>query len=57
MAEEKMGSRADVAGVPTQSAAALSPAMAGGWTITNDFVRTTNSWGPSGFAGAADDRY
>jgi hypothetical protein len=41
-------------------ATTLDPALAlagGGWTITNDFGRTINPWGPSGFAGAVDDRY
>jgi hypothetical protein len=28
-----------------------------GWTVTNDFGRTINPWGPSGFSGAVDDRY
>jgi hypothetical protein len=34
-----------------------APAMAGGWTITNDFGDVINPWGPSGFSGVVDPRY
>jgi hypothetical protein len=54
---EELGSRAGMAGVPDQSAAARSPAMAGGLVIVNDFGRTIDPWSPTDFAGAVDDRY
>jgi hypothetical protein len=55
MAQE-LGSMPSALGVPAESAA-QSGATPGGWTIVNDFGRTINPWGPSGFAGAVDDRY
>jgi hypothetical protein len=55
MAEE-LGSGQPLAAIPGQSAAALSGAALGGWTVINDFGDVINPWGPTGFSGTIDPR-
>ena len=54
MAQE-LGSRAPLAGISNESAAARTGAS--GWEIINDLGYRVNPWGVHGFSGTIDHRY